>query len=100
MMNELCIGEYEMHQECRICKIQSACEKKYKKLLTIVKSNLENELPNRAKSKSYQELQIIEAKRQRAIDSMKKVNRIRAELHIARYEQTKNQNDLYGIKEE
>jgi len=43
MSNESCIGEFELHQECRLCKVQSACRKKYNKLKAALREEVGTE---------------------------------------------------------
>lgn len=100
MNHELCIGEYEMHQECRLCKTQQSCKRKYEKLLIVIRKQIERDLPKRATAKSYQELQILEVKRQRVKDSLVKLNKLKRELREIKYNYTLGINELLGVKEE
>jgi len=98
--NEECIGEYEMHPECRLCEIQSSCKKKFNKLMAKYKEYLLKELPQRAKAKDYVELQQLEAKRQRIADQIKKLNEIKKEQHKVAYNLKIEKNKFFGVKEE
>jgi len=100
MNHEYCIGEYEMHEDCRTCQVQSACKRKFNKLMKVYKEKLIADLPKTNKAKDYLELQQMEAKRKRLVDSIKKINRIKAELHKEKYNYTKDKYKFFGVKEE
>lgn len=40
MNKEDCVGEYDMHQECRTCAVTMVCKRKYQKLYNKIKGQI------------------------------------------------------------
>lgn len=100
MINEECIGEYEMHHECRTCSIQSACKRKFHLLMRKYKEYLAASLPQRSRAKDYIELQKMEAERQHIADQIKKIRAREIELRELKYNKTQKINKFFGVSEE